>query len=212
MFPAAALFDLDGVIVDTEGLYTEIWSAINEAHPTGIDNFALTIKGSTLPQILATYFPDPDTRRSVVAMLKEREDAMRYSVFEGVGSFLAELRDRGIPAAIVTSSNAAKMTILFDQLPELRTFFDHVLTDADTSRSKPHPECYLNAAARFGADPSQCIVFEDSFAGLQAGRDAGAKVVALATTNPRASLEGKADIVIDSFDGITLDSLLEALR
>lgn len=209
--PAAALFDLDGVLVDTEGLYTEIWSDIERAFPTGIDNFALKIKGSTLPQILESYFPDPEVTRRVVAMLKEREDNMRYELFAGVKPFLAELKARRIPAAIVTSSNRAKMDRLFVSLPGFEDFFDAVLTDADTTRSKPHPECYLNAAARLGADIADCIVFEDSFNGLKAGRSAGAHVVALATTNPAGSLTELSDIVIDTFEGLTLDSLLDRL-
>ena len=205
--PEAALFDLDGVLVDTESIYTRIWSAIDEAHPTGIENFALKIKGSTLPQILDTYYPDQEVRADVVRMLKESEDAMTYSIFDGVEVFLSMLREQNIPTAIVTSSNKAKMDILFAQLDGFRDYFDAVLTDADTSRSKPHPECYLNAAARLGARPENCIVFEDSFAGLQAGRDAGAKVVALATTNPRHTLVDKADVVIDSFKGLTPERL-----
>ncbi len=209
--PAAALFDLDGVLVDTEGLYTEIWSDIEKAFPTGIDNFALKIKGSTLPQILESYFPDPEVSGRVVEMLKERENAMRYELFPGVRPFLAELRARRIPAAIVTSSNRAKMTRLFAGLEGFEDFFDAVLTDADTSRSKPDPECYLNAAERLGADIAECIVFEDSFNGLRAGRSSGAHVVALATTNPAETLTELSDTVISGFDGLTLDRLLSML-
>ncbi len=132
-------------------------------------------------------------------MLDKHEREMQFHLFDGVTEFLVALKDAGIPAAIVTSSNPAKMTRLFEQLDGFRDYFGAVLTDADVSRGKPDPECYLKAAERLGADAADCVVFEDSFSGLKAGRAAGARVVALATTNPRESLAPLADLVIDSF-------------
>lgn len=211
MLPAAALFDLDGVLIDSEPEYTRIWNNIVRVYPTGIDNFALKIKGNTLPRILSTYFPDPEIQNAVVAMLKERESAMEYEVFEGVIDFLTELRNNSIPTAIVTSSGQSKMDRLFSKLEGFANYFDVVITDSDTTHSKPHPECYLTAAARLGVNPTECIVFEDSFAGLQAGRDAGARVVAIASTNPRKTLSGKAHVVIDSFVGLSLTLLIKQL-
>lgn len=209
--PAAALFDLDGVLIDTEGLYTEIWADIERTHPTGIDDFAHKIKGSTLQRILSTHFPDPAVQADIVAMLKEREDAMVYELFAGVADFLADLQLHHIPAAIVTSSNAPKMERLFGSLKGFRDFFAAVITDGDVTHSKPHPECYLTAARRLGADIADCVVFEDSFSGLEAGRAAGAHVVALATTNSRESLLGKADLIIDGFTGLGIEELAEKL-
>lgn len=208
---AAALFDLDGVLIDTEGLYTEIWSDIERAHPTGIENFALKIKGNTLKRILDTYFPDAEEQKAICAMLREREDAMQYRLFEGVEAFLSELKEAGIPAAIVTSSGPVKMQRLFGMLPGFADYFSTVLTDGDVSRSKPDPECYQKAAARLNADIEACVVFEDSFSGIEAGRRAGARVVALATTNSRESLEGKADVIIDGFKGYTLQDTFELI-
>ena len=77
-FPSAALFDLDGVLIDSETIYTEIWSRIERAHPTGIDNFALKIKGSTLQRILDKYFPEPDIRADVVRMLNATSNRCHF--------------------------------------------------------------------------------------------------------------------------------------
>lgn len=196
----AALFDLDGVIVDTESIYTDFWDDIDRRYPTGVDNFARVIKGNTLARILDTYF-DEDLRDEILVLLKEQEESMRYRLFDGVSDFLDRLIENDIPKAIVTSSNDRKMSKLFSQIPELRPKFDAIITDAMVERSKPDPQGYLIAAEKLGVDPSDCVVFEDSFAGLEAGRRAGAYVVALATTNPRESLYEKADEVIDSFIG-----------
>ena len=196
----AALFDLDGVIVDTESIYTDFWDDIDRRYPTGVDDFARVIKGNTLARILETYFYE-DIRDEILVLLKEQEESMRYTLFDGVSDFLDRLIDKNIPKAIVTSSNDRKMSRLFSQIPELRPKFEAVITDALVERSKPDPQGYLIAAEKLGVDPTDCVVFEDSFAGLEAGRRAGAYVVALATTNPRESLYEKADEVIDSFIG-----------
>ena len=196
----AALFDLDGVIVDTESIYTDFWDDIDRRYPTGVDNFARVIKGNTLARILDTYF-DENLRDEILVLLKEQEESMRYCLFDGVSDFLDRLIENDIPKAIVTSSNDRKMSKLFSQIPELRPKFEAIITDAMVERSKPDPQGYLIAAETLGVAPSDCVVFEDSFAGLEAGRRAGAYVVALATTNPRESLYEKADEVIDSFIG-----------
>lgn len=207
-----ALFDLDGVLVDTEPVYTELWNEIDRRFPSGYDNFALRIKGTTLPQILERYYPDASTQRKVVELLAEHEENMRFPIFDGVPEFLDELAAAGVPSVIVTSSNAAKMARLGSHEPRFMKHFTAVITDADVTHSKPHPEGYLLGAARCGAPADKCIVFEDSFAGLEAGRAAGAALVALSTTNPRETLTDKADVVAGSFAGLRLGELLEALR
>lgn len=209
--PAAALFDLDGVLVDTEPVYTEIWRDIECCYPTGIENFALKIKGNTLERILDRYYPEEKVRRDVCRMLDERERDMAYPIFEGVMEFLEDLAACDVPSVIVTSSNDAKMNRLAAREPRFRSFFAAIVTDSCVTHSKPHPEPYLVGASRLGVDAAECIVFEDSFAGMEAGRAAGAAVVGLATTNPRESIVGKADAVIDGFGGLTVSSLIEML-
>lgn len=193
-----ALFDLDGVLVDTEGIYTEFWSDMDRRFPTGVAGFAQVIKGSTLTNILDTYFPDKSVQDRIVDMLKQHERDMRYRLFDGVAELLAALRQRGLRMAIVTSSNRAKMKHLFAQLPELEKAMDIVITDEDISRSKPDPEGYLLAAERLGIPAEECYIFEDSLNGLRAARAAGGVVVGVATTNPRKVVEEMSDITVDT--------------
>lgn len=199
----AALFDLDGVLIDSESIYTVFWNRMNELFPTGIDNFAYVIKGTTLPQILDRYFPDPEVQAELRVYLKKQEAEMVYRIFPGVKRFLRALKEKGIPTAIVTSSNDAKMKVLFDSLPGFRDYFDVVVTDTDVTRSKPDPQGYMLAAERLGVPSEHCVVFEDSRAGLEAGRRAGGKVVAVATTLTHEDIAGCGDLVIDSFEELT---------
>lgn len=206
----AALFDLDGVLIDSESIYTVFWNRMNELFPTGIENFAYVIKGTTLPQILDRYFPDPDVQAQLRIHLKKQEEEMVYRIFPGVEDFLKSLKAAGVPTAIVTSSNNAKMRVLFEELPGFSKYFDTVVTDSDVTRSKPDPEAYQLAARRLGVPSEHCVVFEDSRAGLEAGRRAGGKVVAVATTLTREDIADKGDIVVDSLAELT-PSRLEAL-
>ena len=208
MSQTAALFDLDGVLVDSEGVYYEFWDNIDKMFPTGIPDFAASIKGSTLKKIM-DYFPDPDVRSRIIKMLDEQERSMKYVLFDGVLPFLDDLRSRHIPCAIVTSSNEDKMHKLFDQHPGFADYFKVVITDRQVTRSKPDPQGYLMAASQLDCDPSDCYVFEDSFSGLEAARRSGAKVIALSTTNTADLLKDKADKVISSSNQLSVDKLLE---
>lgn len=205
--PWAALFDLDGVLIDSEGIYTDFWHRIDERYPTGVDKFEYVIKGSTLNSILSTYFPDARVRSLVVDELKEHERNMDYVLFDGAESLLISLRTSGIKTAIVTSSNLAKMKHLFSKLPCLEELVDVVITEEDVSLSKPHPQGYNLAALRLGVSPCRCIVFEDSLAGVEAGRRAGGAVVGVATTNPANLLEEFADVIVNTVAEVDIDCL-----
>lgn len=208
--PKATLFDLDGVLLDTEPVYTRIWEEIDNRYPTGVPDFALAIKGNTLPRILNEYFPDPKIQFRVVEMLHSKEDAMEYPIFDGVTDFLAELAKANVPCAIVTSSGDEKMNRIKQHNPEFMAFFSALITDSCVTHSKPHPEPYIKGAQALGVAPEDCWVFEDSFAGIKAGIDAGAAVIALATTNSAASLQNRgAKAIIDSFKNISPLTLID---
>lgn len=202
----AALFDLDGVLIDTEPIYTRIWSDIESRFPTGIPDFALSIKGNTLPRILSDNFR-PEDYPEIKRMLVEAENGMEYPLFADTMCFLAGLRKAGVPAAIVTSSGDAKMRRLFAQHPQFEAMFDAVITDSWVAKGKPDPECYIIGARQLGVSPQECVVFEDSYNGLRAGRAAGAYVVALSTTNPAEKLAGLSDMVVGSLSELDMAQL-----
>lgn len=198
----AALFDLDGVLIDSETLYTQFWERVGLEHHLPSPTFALDIKGTTLTDILTTHFPDPEVRKDVDRLLHEFENEIVYPVFSGALEFVDELRSRGLKTVIVTSSDNKKMDFLFAQHPGFAAHFDAMVTACDVTRSKPDPEPYLIGAKKVGAEPECCVVFEDSFQGLEAGRRAGCKVVGLSTTNSAESIAGKADIVVPSLESL----------
>ncbi len=202
-----ALFDLDGVLIDSEGIYTEFWSGIDAVYPTGINDFAHVIKGCTLPYILDTYFPEQEKQEHIKQLLEQHEQSMEYRLFDGVYDFVSALKKQGIPMAIVTSSTRLKMSHMIDQLPDFAALFTDIITSEDVSHGKPDPEGYLVGAQRIGIAPQNCVVFEDSINGLKAGRAAGAYVVAIATTNPNDMLKNYGDVVYDSLNSSYIDRI-----
>lgn len=212
MGKVGVLFDLDGVLIDSEGLYTEFWEDIEKIYPTGVKDFAYVIKGNALFKILDTYFTGEDVKADIIERVHRFEHNIVYPIFDGVTTFLDSLKANGIPAAIVTSSDNVKMESLFSIYPEFRQYFDAVITGSDVSHSKPHPEGYIKAAQAIGCAPDDCYVFEDSIQGLEAGMASGATVIGLTTSNPVHRLKGKAHDLIDGFMGYTVQRMLTAKR
>ena len=196
----AALFDLDGVILDTESQYTEFWGAMGREYRPDVPDFVYRIKGQTLRQIFDAWIHSPKDQKEVTRRLDEFEAQMQYPYIKGTRAYVEQLRQLGVPTAIVTSSNQPKMQSVYNSHPELPSMFDRILTSEDFTESKPSPQCYLRAAEALGVDIKDCIVFEDSFNGLRSGRASGAYVVGLATSNPREAIEELCDEVIDDFE------------
>ena len=196
---SAVLFDLDGVIIDTEGQYSLFWKQIGEEYMPGMPDFALAIKGRTLTQIYDTYFPDAADRAAITERLNAFERQMDFPYIAGAREFLEALQAQGVPTAIVTSSNCDKMACLYARHPEIKNLVTAVLTAEDARRSKPAPDCYLAAAERLGADISNCIVFEDSPNGLAAGRASGAFVIGVCTSLAAAEIEPLCDAYVEDF-------------
>jgi len=198
----AALFDLDGVVFDTEGQYTVFWgSECRRYHPEhpGLEH---EIKGSTLTQIFDRWWSGPlaSERRQVTERLNAFESAMDYTYISGLEQLLADLHLHNVKTAVVTSSNRPKMESVYRRHPEFSRLFDAVLTSEDFAESKPSPDCYLRAASRFSLAPEQCIVFEDSVNGLRSGRAANMTVVGLLTTNTPEVVAPLSDMQIVNYE------------
>lgn len=210
--PIVALFDNDGVILDTESQYSVFWGAVGRKYHPEIPNFDHVIKGQTLVYILNTYFPDMDLQKQVVEELYEFEENMDYGYIPGVFDFIQELKEHGVKTVVVTSSDQSKMNHVYRSHPEFRVMFDRILTSEDFKASKPDPYCYLLGAELFNAPLENCMVFEDSFNGLKAGMAADIFTVGVATTNSRDSIESKSDYVIDDFRDFSYSKMMDLLH
>ena len=205
------LWDLDGVLLDSEGKYSIFWARMEEEHPTGIDNFASYIKGFHLNRIMS-YFESEEVRQRILDELLAFERDMVYEFFPGAIELVKQLRAAGIPMAIVTSSDRKKMQSLYSQHPEFPTLFDHIITGDMVTKAKPDPDCYLMGAKLLGIDIKDCIVVEDSRNGLIAGRESGARVIGIATTLSREAVNELSDMTLDTIGQLSVEQMLNTRR
>ncbi|NCE72279.1 HAD family phosphatase [Odoribacter sp. Z80] len=194
------LFDFDGVVADTEPLYDRFWDNMAKDYHIDIPHFSAIIKGTTLPSIFATYFNDysPAELQQIAAAITEYESRMSFPEVPGAIHFLHRLKEEGYKVGLVTSSSTEKMKIALKKMG-LEDVFDALVTADRISRGKPDPMCYLLAAEELGVQPSACIVFEDSFSGIQSGCQAGMRVIGVATTHPAEKIRAAVYAVISDF-------------
>lgn len=205
------LFDLDGVLIDSERKYTRIWAEVDRMYPTGVKDFPRAIKGMTLADILDRYFP-AELHQAVTDYCIAEERKLTFGYMPGAAGLLAELKRREVPAALVTSSDMAKMERLRTVMPDILQWFTAVVYGEMVERGKPAPDPYLLGAEMLDLPARRCAVVEDSLSGLRSGRDAGAYLVGMTDTLGRQAIEGNADIVLDSLEDLDLDSLLKVLQ
>jgi HAD superfamily hydrolase (TIGR01509 family) len=196
----AFLFDLDGVIIDTEPQYDRFWSKAGKDYESGIENFEKVIKGTTLPNIIANYFShlSEEKKRELEAANHAFDLQLEMTTIPGALEFLSESKKAGIKTGLVTSSDNEKLKMVFRKLP-IRQYFDTVVSADRITKGKPDPMCYLLAAKDLNVSPENCYVFEDSFSGIASGNAAGMKVIGLSTTNPPEDIRDKVRKEIPNF-------------
>ena len=181
----AALFDFDGVLADTEPLYDQFWDDAGIRYHTGIPHFAAVIKGTTMSNVMKKYFSDrpEEEQRKIQAESDEFESRMPFPPVPGSLEFVRMLKAHGVQVGLVTSSENRKMKRAFQEM-NLEGLFDTFVSENRITRGKPDPMCYLLAAEDLKRKPEECIVFEDSFSGVEAAHNGGMKAVGVGDEPP----------------------------
>ncbi|MDD2676986.1 MAG: HAD family phosphatase [Methylacidiphilaceae bacterium] len=200
----AVLFDWDGVLVDSSRQHEESWHRLarEEGLPLFPGFFLQTFGMKNewiIPQILHwTKDPEEITRLSLRKEVHFREIVAEtgLTLCPGAWEWGQWLAGRAVPTAIASSSQRANIDLALEKLA-LRPFFPTIVAAEDVSRGKPDPEVFLAAADRLGVPPHRCVVFEDAPAGVEAGKRAGMKVVALTTTRAPEALREADRIIAD---------------
>ncbi len=212
-----AIFDWDGVIIDSSAHHEESWErlAAETGHllPPGHFKRGFGMKNERIiPDLLGWSF-DPDEIHRLSLRKEElyREIVKEWGIapLPGVVAWLDSLRDAGIPCAIGSSTHRLNISTGLSILGFTERFAA-VITAEDVRNGKPDPEVFLTAAARIGLAPERCVVFEDALVGIEAAHRGSMQVVAVATTNP-ISLLKQADVAVHRLDELTVDQLASQL-
>jgi beta-phosphoglucomutase family hydrolase len=211
----AALFDMDGVLVDNTDYHINAWLQFAQRHgfPLTKDQYVDNINGRVSADAMAYVFRRPIVTDELASLTEEKESVYRelYAPYlkptPGLLAFLDQLKAENIKLAVGTSAPVSNVSFTLDGLL-LRPYFDAIVDASMIQHGKPNPEIYLTAAQRLGIDPAYCVVFEDALAGIEAGLRAGMTVIALATTHTHAELaDTGAALIIDDFTGLTVDAV-----
>lgn len=207
----AVIFDLDGSLVDSMWMWRDI--DIEYLGKFGIalpDDLQRNIEGMSFSETAAyfkSHFSIPDT----IEQMKEDWNRMAWDKYlhevplkEGVHEFLEGCRERGILLGIATSNSRQLVENIAD-VHGLHNFFQCIMTGCEVDRGKPAPDIYLKVARILDVDPSECLVFEDIVAGIQAGKSAGMRVCAVEdvySADTREAKKALADHYIETFRGL----------
>ena len=201
-----ALFDFDGVVADTEKIYDIFWDEMGKRYEQPFEHFAAQIKGTTLPYIMEKFFSayPEELKQQIIKESNDFDHTMPIPAMPGAIGFINGLKKQGVAVGLVTSSDNIKMARAL-QLLNLEQTFDTLVTADRITKGKPDPMCYLLAATDLQVSPADCVVFEDSLAGIQSATQAGMRVIGLSTTYPQEKIRDKVYQVIPDFEGLTFD-------
>jgi len=208
------IFDMDGVIVHSNPVHKE--SLIKFCEKYGHDLSQSFIEnrlyGRTNKEWIPEVFGDVDPDR--LEELGAEKEQMFRDIFvpedyivEGIHGFLETLRSKDVPMAVATSAPGENADYILSRL-EIEDYFETVLDSSHVTTGKPDPEVYLKASAALNRNPTNCIVFEDSVSGVEAGRQEGASVVGITTTHSEEEL-APCSLTISNFVNFDVNSLLD---
>ncbi len=215
MTTPAIIWDVDGTLLDSAEQHFAAWAAyaagVGKAYTRA--DFAATF-GWRNPEIIRHLFDPSATADDCAAVGLRKETLYRESVrrdgvslLPGVAGLLAGFADRGWPQAVGSSAPKGNLDLLLD-VTGTAHYFAAVVSGDDVARGKPDPEVFLTAAARLGAEPRWCVVFEDAPAGIQAAKAAGMACVAVCSHHPADVLAGcGADVVVGSLAEVTVEQV-----
>jgi HAD superfamily hydrolase (TIGR01509 family) len=212
--PAAVIFDMDGVLVNSNPFHLAKWVDF-------LNNHKISYKEDELPELILgkrndtafRYFFGPDiTKDDSDDLSEELEGAFRKAFkphakpLPGLDALIKECHAAEVPMAVASSAMRKNIEFVVDALG-YRPYFRTMVSGDEVTHAKPDPEIYLKAACNLGIDPADAVAFEDSYVGIGAVKNAGMKCVAIASTFPIERLVPLSDLAVPSFEHINLERL-----
>ena len=208
-----AIFDWDGVIIDSAELHEQSWHrlATGLGKPIAPGSFlrGFGMKSAWIIEKIHRWATEP----AEVARLTDRKEALYREIvaqseiapLPGAVTWLERLHEAGVPCAVASSTHRLNIEAVLDRIG-LQNAFRAIVSAEDVDHGKPNPEVFAKAAERLKISPDRCVVFEDAHVGIEAARAAGMKVVAVATTHSPEELKA-ADLVVRRLDELTVEQV-----
>jgi beta-phosphoglucomutase len=210
----AAIFDMDGTLIDNTPYHFKSWQMLFKKYGKGDlskDTYYTQISGVPVMETIKRVFGGDHDEAGLKALLNEKEEFYRktYAPFlapiNGLENFLTGLKNAGVKMAMATSATVQDIDFILNKVP-IRDDFDVIINSTMVSKPKPHPQIFLKAAEKLNMKPADCVVFEDSLAGIKAANSAGMKVVGITTGHTAAELH-PVNLVINDYTELTVQKL-----
>lgn len=204
-------------MVNNTPYHLKSWQALFKKYDKGDlspQTYYTEISGVPIKDTLRRLFGADHDEAGLNELLKEKEGFYKniYGPFvapvNGLENFLSELKDGGVRLAMASSATVDDINFILSKVP-VRNDFDAIIDGNRVNKSKPNPQIFLKAAEELNTSPKDCVVFEDSLAGIKAANAAGMKVIAITTSHPADMLQ-PSDLVINDYTDLSLQKL-EAL-
>lgn len=204
-----AVFDMDGVLVDTEKLYVRFWRQsaadfgynMTEEHVFSIRSLARKFANVRLKKIFGEDFPCASVRERRTELMDAYIAEHGIETKKGIFTLLRYLRERGIKMAVATATPRDRAMKMLESIGAI-SYFDAVVGGDMIQNGKPEPDIYLRAAAELGLPPESCAAFEDSPNGIKSAYSAGCHAVMIPDlTPPDDDILPMLSAVYDSLDG-----------
>ncbi|WOO41954.1 HAD family phosphatase [Rubellicoccus peritrichatus] len=210
-----AIFDWDGVVIDSSTAHEQSWERLSEEEnlPLFEGHFKAGFgrKNAIIIPTILKWTEEP----TEIKRLSNRKEALYREIIKedgidalpGIHDLLTFLNQKGIPCVVGTSTDRINVETIMDALG-VRVFFQDIVSSEDVSHGKPDPEVFLKAAGKIDRAPERCLVFEDAHYGIEAGLRGGMKVVGVATTHPIEDLH-QADMAVHRLNELDFEKMLE---
>jgi len=216
----AVIFDMDGVLVDSEPWHYEIETTLFKKLGLNVSEELHHTYIGTAGDLM---YSDLKEKFEILLTLEELlkwDEEYRINIFSemrginpnpGVIELLKELKTSGIKLAVATSSVPGIVEMILKKCG-IDSFFETVITTVQAGKSKPAPDVYMLAAERIGISPENCVVFEDSFNGIRAAKGASMYCIAYQPHNVFVQNTSEADKLINSFKEINVGLIRQYLK
>jgi beta-phosphoglucomutase len=207
----AAIFDLDGTLIDNNTYHLQSWLQYLKDMNREMteEEYKANVNGRTNKDVIEYIYQRKMDDKEAMKYAHEKEAIYRelYAPFikpvPGLLELLEKLRSLSIPMAIATSGIQVNIDFLFEHIP-IRSYFDVIVNSAHITKGKPDPEIYFKTAELLKVSPAECLVFEDAVVGINSAKAAGMKVVGVLTTHTAGELSG-ADVLIKDFSEMVVE-------
>ncbi|QQY80324.1 HAD superfamily hydrolase (TIGR01509 family)/HAD superfamily hydrolase (TIGR01549 family) [Keratinibaculum paraultunense] len=208
----AIIFDMDGVIIDSEPLHCklerEILKELGGKITEEEHNAFIGTTDYHMWSILKEKFNIKKPVDEIIQMKKERfiKNIHMLNLVDNVEEFIEKLHKKGYPMGLASSNNRKIVNLIVNKF-KLDKYFNVIISGEDVSKGKPHPEIFLKTAEKMGVEPHNCLVIEDAKNGVIAAKAAGMKCIGFKNPNSGEQDLSQADLIISSYDELDLNTL-----